>query len=290
MLIISLIAVICRGGYELRGAAGQYTHEARVKEGMSAYRLTPEADGSRPGLTLAKPEIAPAWLHAGGSFGDCSALGGLGSPTAAESGHGVAPVPVATPAPVVNPHIAALQDEVNEDIAGWLTVAGTRIDYPFVWAGDHETYLDRDVYGSYAKAGTLFMDYRCPADLSGFYTIIYGHHMKNGSMFGDLKLFADEGFFEANPRGEIRTKHHTYSLDIFAWLIVRADDEMVYGAYPERSRYYDYIEANAVNYREPDRDRDVIALSTCAYEFADARMVLLANIYVLPNDWINPNF
>ena len=80
---------------------------------------------------------------------------------------------------------AALQAE-NPDIIAWLYSEDTPINYPVVQSKDNQYYLRRLTDGSYNTNGTLFMDYRDAADLSGFNTIIYGHRMKSKAMFGTL--------------------------------------------------------------------------------------------------------
>ena len=166
--------------------------------------------------------------------------------------------------------------EKYPDAVGWLTVPGTRIDYPFVQARDNDYYLRRDLDGSDAMAGTLFMDYRCGLAASPN-VIIYGHHMKNGSMFGTLKSFADSAFFEANTHGAIYLPDETLRLEFFAYMVVKATDEVIYGV--ERGEgYLDYVRSSARQYRDvglAGGDR-VVTLSTCSYEFNNARMVLLA--------------
>ena len=76
--------------------------------------------------------------------------------------------------------------DINPDVCGWLTLDGTAIDYPVVQGESNFTYLNTDVYGSFALAGSIFLDVDCDADFSGRYSLLYGHHMENGRMFGDL--------------------------------------------------------------------------------------------------------
>ena len=175
----------------------------------------------------------------------------------------------------VDQGVAGLRAEYP-DAVGWLTVPGTRIDYPFVQARDNDYYLRRDLDGNDAMAGTLFLDCRCDISASPN-LIIYGHNMKNGSMFGTLKSFADKAFFEANTYGTIYLPEGTLRLEFFAYLVVQATDEAVYGV--ERGEgYLDYVRGSARQYRDiglAGGDR-VVTLSTCSYEFNNARMVLLA--------------
>ena len=177
---------------------------------------------------------------------------------------------------IANQSIIDLQAQYP-DVIGWLTVPGTKIDYPFVRSRDNDDYLRRDLNGEYAPAGTLFMDCRCAPDLSSRNTIIYGHNMRNGSMFGTLKAFADKDFFEANPSGAIYLPHDTLALEFFAYMVVKNTDETVYSADCD-GNYFEYIERSARNYRDiglAGGDK-IVTLSTCSYEFNNARMALLA--------------
>ena len=179
---------------------------------------------------------------------------------------------------VVNQSVIDLQAKYP-DVAGWLTVPGTEIDYPFVWYEDNDFYLRRDLNGDYALAGTLFMDFRCARDFTAQNTIIYGHHMRNGSMFGTLKHFADRAFFDERRSGTIFLPEATLRLEFFAFLVVDHADEEIYSVWRNDS-YLDYVRRQARQYREiglTDEDK-IVTLSTCAYEFDNARMVLLARV------------
>ncbi|MDR1927612.1 MAG: class B sortase [Oscillospiraceae bacterium] len=183
-----------------------------------------------------------------------------------------------------NPKISQAQEEINPEIVGWLRIPQTAIDYLFVQGTDNIAYLARDVYGKSAKAGSIFMDYRCAGDFSDFNTILYGHNMKNGSMFRDIRRFADADFFRANTAGSLHLPETTLTLDIFAYLLIKADDAVLYRAgdqsMQEREDFLRYVKQNAKQYRAlalSPEDR-IVTLSTCSYEFSNARMVLLARL------------
>ena len=93
--------------------------------------------------------------------------------------------------------------DINPDVCGWLTLDGTAIDYPVVQGESNFTYLNTDVYGSFALAGSIFLDVDCDADFSGRYSLLYGHHMENGRMFGDLDKYKDGTFFRQNTTGTL---------------------------------------------------------------------------------------
>jgi len=180
---------------------------------------------------------------------------------------------------IVNQSIVDLQCKYP-DAAGWLTIPNTEIDYPFVWCENNDYYLNRDIDGNYAPAGTIFMETFCNRDFTSHNTILYGHHMKNNSMFGSLKLFDDEIFFEENKYGTIYLPNATLTLEIFAYMVVNPDtDREVYSIAIENS-YFDYVKNNPRQYRDIGLDSAdrIVTLSSCSYEFEDARMVLLTRI------------
>ena len=177
---------------------------------------------------------------------------------------------------IINQSVIDLQSKYP-DTVGWLRVPDTNIDYPFVWYKNNDYYLRRDMNGEYALAGTLFIDYRCEKDFSSRNTIIYGHNMKNGSMFGALNSFNSKAFFEENRYAVIYLPNANLTIEFFAYMVVRPNDAEVYNTEPGET-YLDYIKQSARHYRDiglTDKD-SFITLSTCSYEFNDARMVLIA--------------
>lgn len=92
---------------------------------------------------------------------------------------------------------AALQD-VNSDVVAWLYIPDTNVSFPVMRGETNFTYLNLDYRGNYSFAGSIFMDVACSADFSDAETMIYGHNMHNGSMFGRLKKFEDAKYLEAH--------------------------------------------------------------------------------------------
>ncbi|MCL2508707.1 MAG: class B sortase [Oscillospiraceae bacterium] len=188
--------------------------------------------------------------------------------------------------PFVNQNILDLQAR-NSDVVGWLHIDGTKIDYPFVWAKDNETYLRRDLNKNYASAGTVFMDYRCDKDFSGFNTILYGHNMKNDSMFGTLPKFSGESYFATNKTGKVYLADRTYGVEFFAYLVVKSSNPTVYRvdfeAPADMQDFFAYVQKNAVRYRDIglSADDQVLTVSTCNYSFDNARSVLMGKLYLL---------
>ena len=180
---------------------------------------------------------------------------------------------------ILNQNVIDLQAQYP-DAVGWLALPNTRIDYPFVQGGDNDYYLRRDINGAYALAGTIFIDYRCAGDFTSQNTILYGHHMKNGSMFGTLKAFAQKSFFDKNTHGVIYLPCGTLTLEFFAYMVINPDTEKELYKVVLSDTYFDYVRRKARHYRDIGlaKGDKIVTLSTCSYEFDNARMVLLAKV------------
>jgi sortase B len=181
----------------------------------------------------------------------------------------------------LNQSIVDLQS-VNSDIVGWLTIDGTAIDYPFAQSQDNAFYLGNDVYKTPAKAGSAFMDYRCDPGFSGPNSVIYGHNMKNGTMFADILKFEDEAFFDDHPSGLLYLSDATYEFEVFAFLVTSAIDwPMFLETEPNSNNsFLSYAKSHAKRWRDVDlkpEDR-LVTLSTCSYEFKDARAAIVGKL------------
>lgn len=116
--------------------------------------------------------------------------------------------------------IDALQ-KINPDVIGWIHIPDTDIDYPLLHGDDNEHYLKHTWNNVLNPAGAIFMEHENAADMSDFNTIIYGHNMRSGSMFGSLKKYAEQAYWEAHPHIYIRCDSGVYRYDIFAAYKVR---------------------------------------------------------------------
>ena len=184
---------------------------------------------------------------------------------------------------IVNQGIVDLQS-LYPDVIGWLTIPNTRIDYPFAQGDDNDHYLHMDLDRNWSQAGTIFMDYRNSKDFSDFNNIIFGHNMRNGSMFGTLRNFNDQHFFDTNKTGTIFLANKTYEIEIMAFAVIKPDDAIIYNPYIEteedKTIFLDYVKNMARYHRDigiTAKDR-IITLSTCNYEFNDARMVVIGRL------------
>lgn len=107
---------------------------------------------------------------------------------------------------------------VNEDVVGWIYVdALPDISYPIVKGKDNQTYLHQTYEKNYNFAGTIFVDYENSGDFSDCNTLVYGHNMKNGSMFGHLKKFReDDRLYKQDKYFWILTPERNYRYEIIS--------------------------------------------------------------------------
>ena len=184
--------------------------------------------------------------------------------------------------PDSNPTLAELQ-AINPDVLGWLTIDDTHIDYPVVIGETDMEYVNKDVYGDFALSGSIFMDSDNARDLSDAYTLVYGHHMDNGAMFGDVVEFVNTDYFESHPSGTLYLPDATYSIEIFACVQVDAFDSMIYdplaqdGDVSELLNYVDEIAVQSRYIGVQPTDK-VIGLSTCAEAETNGRVVIFGRL------------
>lgn len=168
---------------------------------------------------------------------------------------------------------------VNPDIRAWLYMSGSSIHYPVLQAEDNSTYLYRLADGSSNAHGSLFIDCRNAGDFSDWNTLIYGHNMKDGSMFGGLKKYRKQAYYDAHPEMTLFTPEKTYRMEIFAAVTtdVSAAVYRVPAAREERDELVQWAQRNSeiecdVSIGTEDR---IVTLSTCT-DGDDDRFVVLA--------------
>ena len=156
----------------------------------------------------------------------------------------------------------------NQDIVGWIYCENTPINYPVLQSHDNEYYLRRLINGEYNTAGSIFMDYHNRPDFSDQNTIIYGHNMKDDSMFGKLNDYQDRAIYEENPSFYIYVPGKVMKYQIFSCYAGSVSSEAYIYSFPEISDFMDFTEAiisfadyeTGVTVGETDR---VVTLSTC---------------------------
>lgn len=172
---------------------------------------------------------------------------------------------------------------INSDVFGWLNVYGTNINYPLVQGEDNSKYVNTNVDGEYSLIGSLFLDYRNRKDFSDFNSIIYGHHMAEDKMFGDIADFADQEFFDSHRYGSLFYNGHTRGLEFFAFLEIDAYDDVYTPGISEEESRQDYLKKiinQAVHTRDLSVDTSdyLVLLSTCTSLLTNGRHILVGKI------------
>ena len=167
--------------------------------------------------------------------------------------------------------------ELSKDCIGWITVDQTNIDYPLMQGRTNAEYLNTDPFGGYSLSGSIFLDCRNKGDLSNRYSLIYGHHMEGGAMFGALDRYLDEGYFNTHRTGRITLTDGTVlEFRIFAVVSCNARDIEVFdvnegGPSPEFLLRKARISASY-------GDGRIIALTTCYGAGSEDRLAVLAEV------------
>ncbi len=176
----------------------------------------------------------------------------------------------------------------NPDTIGWLRIPDTVIDYPVVSTGDEDYYLHHDFYGQNSIYGTLFVKDIADVETPGTNIIIYGHHMRNDTMFGNLDAYESEDYFKSHETIEFSTlyeKRRYRVISVFRSEVLPDDSD--------KFRYYDFYQADSKedfdyfyhNIKElseydtgvtADYGDTFITLSTCAYHTENGRFVVVA--------------
>ena len=170
----------------------------------------------------------------------------------------------------------------NSDVAGWIYCPKTVVNYPVMHAKDNDYYLHRLISKEYNFAGCIFEDYRNSPGQIDPATILYGHHMNDGSMFAMLHEYTDQKYYDKHPTMWYLTPQRNYRLDLLMGYVAKEDDE-VYGLFDNVQQMREYLhKVEDKSTFEPkvkydlDRLNSIIVLSTCAYEFNNARYIVIA--------------
>ena len=174
--------------------------------------------------------------------------------------------------------LAGLRSE-NPDVLGWIAIPGTQLDYPYLQGEDNQYYLSHTWQGKKNAAGSVFLECQVSPDFGDFNTIVYGHNMKNGSMFGSLKQYRTQSHYEANPSIYVVDDGGIRRYDIFAAF----EAEVVGYTYrldlntPEKKQaFLDYsLERTVIQTQvEPTVEDSIITLSTCTGNGYETRWVV----------------
>lgn len=172
--------------------------------------------------------------------------------------------------------------ESNADYRGWITVENTDIDYPIVQGTDNDFYLKHDFNKKESISGCVFMDYLNEVDKDDN-IILYGHNMRNGSMFSKLQNFKENEFFYQNNKVIIKDEAGEHTYEVFSVYVLKPGDKLGKINYSSADEFNEYIKfiknksfyASDIKVEKGDK---ILTLVTCTYEIDDARTIVHAKL------------
>lgn len=180
-----------------------------------------------------------------------------------------------------SPSYEADTSPLSDGMVGWLTLDGTGIDFPVMQGENNLIFLNRDPYGAFSLSGSIFLDSRNAPGFTDPYSLIYGHHMEYGKMFGALDAYLDKDYAASHRRGELLIgrdgrKHRT--LTVFAVLRVNVLRDSAIFDVEQPTAAREAILSHAV-FTLGEPDERIVALSTCDGENDAMRIIVACNIH-----------
>lgn len=177
--------------------------------------------------------------------------------------------------------------EINSDIVGWITIDGTKVNYPVMQTPNStDYYLKRDFEMNYSAHGCIYAREVCDVFAPSDNITIYGHRMKDGTMFSDLAKYTKKSFWEEQPYITFNTlkEHHTYQIAFVFTIASNMDTPFQYHQFVDAAdqTHFDAFVENCRAYAIYDTGVDVdygdklITLSTCEYSQVNGRLVVVA--------------
>ncbi len=171
----------------------------------------------------------------------------------------------------------------NKDIVGWIYSKNTPINYPVLQSDDNDYYLRKLITGEYNTAGSLFMDYRNKSNLEDNKIIIYGHNMKNATMFGTLQKYRNQDYFNEHKIMYYFTPDSNYLVRIFS-AYTETTQSSIYTETNLNQDLIDQVQRKSnfqcdIQVTENDK---IIILSTCSYDYDEARYVVFGKLEQIP--------
>ncbi|KEP26233.1 class B sortase [Bacillus zhangzhouensis] len=175
--------------------------------------------------------------------------------------------------------------KVNDDIVGWINMKDTMIQYPIVQSRDNAFYLTRNYLKNDTRAGSIFMDYRNDVLHESPNTVVYGHRMRDGSMFAGLTNYLKKDFFNDHRTFQYDTLYQSYEAEIFAVYETTVDFDYIQTDFQDLGEYAQYLQAvrkKSIYQTRTDVSTDdlILTLSTCDHVLApkNGRLVVQAKL------------
>lgn len=174
---------------------------------------------------------------------------------------------------------ASLQ-ALNPDILGWIYSPGTPINYPIVQGDTNDEYLYRMVDRTSNRCGSIFLDCMSDREFQDANSVIHGHNMNNGSMFGELKKYMEQEYYDTHTGIWLVTPDQTYSIEIFTAFVTDVDSEvwkLTFSTEEEFSKWKSEMAKKSYFKSKvyPQAGEKVVTLSTCSYDFDNAHFIVM---------------
>lgn len=177
--------------------------------------------------------------------------------------------------------------EVNSDVLGWILIPYTQISYPLVQGSDNDYYLNHTWRKTASSVGSIFLECRSSSDLSDFNTIVYGHRMRNGSMFASLKYYNQQSYWAAHPRIYIMNDAGMYTYEIFSAYEAGVTEDtyrLGFADDAQKQAFLDFCVGRSVisTGTVPTVEDRILTLSTCTGQGHATRWVVQAVLVEAP--------
>jgi len=255
-------------GYELYISSQGQAYYADLTAGIKTRRNSP--DNNNNGSTANPPEVTDTSDNTNEETGVDTDVNADAEPRE----------------PVWMPYVDF--DALRESLPGilaWIKLEGSVINYPIMQWTDNYYFLSRLADGTRHRSGSIFLDYRNNADFSDKNILIYGHESRTGDMFGVLKSYRKQLFYEENPVIHIYTQEKDYELLLVAGYLIDSGVESPPLVFDDDAAFEKYIAAlkkrsffrSDVAVGAEDR---IVSLCTCAYDYPNARLVIVGKLQV----------
>lgn len=165
---------------------------------------------------------------------------------------------------------------INKDVVAWMKVPGTKVSYPIVQGKDNSTYLHRTFQKKYNPSGCIFLDCKCKKDFTSDNNVIYGHHMRDGSMFATFVKYKDQSFWKKHQKIILYLPKETRTLKVIAArankpekLPIEFKNNKDRENYTSKIQSVEYLSGQSIQGR-------LYTFVTCSYEKNDYRTYVYA--------------
>lgn len=163
----------------------------------------------------------------------------------------------------------------------WLKVDKTEIDFPIMQGSTNTEYLNKNPLGQVDIAGSIFLDSTNNAKFTDPYSVVYGHHLDKGLMFGTLDPYLKKSYLKTHTTGTIEVKDGpTYKLKLFSCIHVLSTSDTIFNASAQTTtkNVEKYIEKNDPDHLTYDKSLPIVALSTCVNALSAKRIVVFGTL------------